>query len=301
MKKKIYSFAISIVLFFAVLTPATADLFENYTEGGRVLGMGGAFAGLADDVYSLIYNPAGLANVKGIVINANYQPEFASDDISKMNFLASMNLGLLTVGINFYQLGQDGGLVMQKIGLAAGMEFKGVKLGPIYNIKIGLGANLYMMSLDGYFPYAGENINDNPTAISGGVGFLFNLLTDKLTLGGYWDNINSPNISFYDDGSGSDIKANFRIGASYLVNKYFRLSADYLLKDSDLGGLSADNIFAGAEIYFYDAVMLRFGFDEGKMTIGMGIKSDMLDFNVATRVEEDLAMYYQFDVTVKIK
>jgi len=300
MKRKIFSFMISVALFFAVLTPATAELFENYTEGGRVLGMGGAFVGLADDVYSVVYNPAGLADVKGININANYQPEFGFEDISKMNFLASMDLGILTVGMNFYQVGQDGGLVMQKIGLGVGMELKGVKLGPLSNLRVGLELNLYMMSIEGYFSYAGEDFSNNPMVVSGGVGFLFNILTDKLSIGGYLDNINSPSISFYDSGDGSEIKSNFRLGASYLVNKYFRVSADYLFRDN-LGGLVADNIFAGAEIYFYDAVALRFGFDEGKMTIGMGVKSGMLDFNMATRVESNLTMYYQFDITVKIK
>lgn len=301
MKRKIFSLTISVVLFFVVLTPATAELFENYTEGGRVLGMGGAFVGLADDVYSVVYNPAGLANVKGIRVNANYQPKFAFEDISKMNFLASMNLGLITVGMNFYQLGQDGGLKMQKIGLGIGMGFKDVKFGPISNLKVGLGLNLYMMSVEGYYPYAGEDFSDNPMAISGGIGFLFNIFTDKLSVGGYYNDINSPAISFYDSGDGDNIKANFRIGASYLVNKYFRLSADYLFRDSDVGGLAADNFFAGAEIYFYNSVALRFGFDEGKMTLGMGVKSGMLDFNVATRVEKNLTMYYQFDITMKIK
>ncbi len=301
MKRKIYSFIVLVTLFFAVLTPATAELFENYTEGGRVLGMGGAFAGLADDIYSLIYNPAGLANVKGIKINVNYQPEFGVDDVSKMNFLASMNLGLFTAGLNFYQLGQDGGLKMQKIGFGAGMALKGFKLGPISNLKVGLGVNLYMLSVDGYFPNPAEDFSDNPMAISGGIGFLFNLFTDKLSVGGYWNNISAPTISFFDDSPEHDtIKADFRLGGSYLVNKYFRLSADYVFRNYE-NALSADGVFAGAEIYFYDVVMLRFGFDEGKMTVGMGVKSSIFDFNAAVRVEENLLMYYQLDITVKIK
>ena len=34
--------------------------------GGRPLGMGNAFVGLADDVNSLLYNPGGLAWAKGV-------------------------------------------------------------------------------------------------------------------------------------------------------------------------------------------------------------------------------------------
>jgi len=301
MKKKIFSLMIAVV-FLSVISPlsATTELYQNYTDGGRVLGMGGAFVGLADDIYSLVYNPAGLANVKGININANYQPEFAVDDISKMTFLSSINLGLLTVGASFYQLGQEEGLKTTKIALGIGMGLKDLKLGPLYNLKFGLGANLYLLSVDGYYPDASEGFSNNPITASVGVGFLFNLFSDKLSVGGYWNNINSPTITFYEGTEGDSIDSDFCIGASYLVNKYFRVSADYQFSNYEYSS-GVDSFSAGAEIYFYDAVMLRFGMDGGKMTIGMGVKSGMLDFNMATRVEEDLNMYYQFDVTIKIK
>jgi hypothetical protein len=75
---------------------------------------------------------------------------------------------------------------------------------------------------------------------------------------------------------------------------------DYAIRDYILKTSSMANLFVGSEIYFYKAVMLRFGFDEGKMTVGLGIDGKNFELNGAIRVEEDVTMYYQFDLTLKL-
>lgn len=63
---------IGILLFIFLCYPANAQLGEIGINpmllemGARPLGMGAAFSGLADDVNAALYNPAGLAWVKGI-------------------------------------------------------------------------------------------------------------------------------------------------------------------------------------------------------------------------------------------
>jgi len=63
-----------ILLFILICYPAGAELAEiginplRLEMGARPLGMGAAFAGLADDVNAVIYNPAGLAWVKGVAL-----------------------------------------------------------------------------------------------------------------------------------------------------------------------------------------------------------------------------------------
>jgi hypothetical protein len=69
MKRLLY-----ILLFFLVCYPAGGELVElginplRLEMGARPLGMGAAFVGLADDVNAVIYNPAGLAWVKGVAL-----------------------------------------------------------------------------------------------------------------------------------------------------------------------------------------------------------------------------------------
>jgi hypothetical protein len=43
--------------------PSLFGSFSNTGIGARVCGMSGAFTGLADDVYALYYNPAGLGRI----------------------------------------------------------------------------------------------------------------------------------------------------------------------------------------------------------------------------------------------
>lgn len=63
---------VTVLLFIFLCYPAVGQLSEiginpmRLEVGARPLGMGAAFAGLADDVNAAIYNPAGLAWVKGI-------------------------------------------------------------------------------------------------------------------------------------------------------------------------------------------------------------------------------------------
>lgn len=60
------------LLFSALITAANAELAEiginplRMELGGRPLGMGAAFAGLADDMNAVLYNPGGLAWAKGV-------------------------------------------------------------------------------------------------------------------------------------------------------------------------------------------------------------------------------------------
>jgi len=64
------------LLFLGLFSPVFAELAElginplRLEAGARPLGMGGAFVGLADDVYAVFYNPAGQAWTKGISITA---------------------------------------------------------------------------------------------------------------------------------------------------------------------------------------------------------------------------------------
>ena len=68
MLKKFLIIISACLFFFTSLNAQTvfgkyAGEFMAIGVGGRPLGMGGAFTGIANDVTSGYYNPAGLANV----------------------------------------------------------------------------------------------------------------------------------------------------------------------------------------------------------------------------------------------
>ncbi|MCL5030609.1 MAG: PorV/PorQ family protein [Bacteroidetes bacterium] len=73
----------------------TAGQFLKIGAGARAIGMGGAYAGLSNDIYAVYYNPAGLANEDG-----NSQITF-----NHANWLASINYDFAAASINIPDLG----------------------------------------------------------------------------------------------------------------------------------------------------------------------------------------------------
>jgi len=78
----------------------TAANFLSIGQSGRAVGMGSAFVGVASDVSAIYWNPAGLANLKGVNVMFDHTAWIA--DIKYNFFAASYNLGDLgTVGLSF--------------------------------------------------------------------------------------------------------------------------------------------------------------------------------------------------------
>jgi len=82
MLKKIVFISLS---FLVSLTSLNAQTFGKYAGefmaigiGGRPLGMGGAFTGIADDVTSGYYNPAGLANINYPQLSLMHSEQFGN-------------------------------------------------------------------------------------------------------------------------------------------------------------------------------------------------------------------------------
>lgn len=64
------------MIFCAAMIIAASVLradFEDTGYGARATGMGNAFTGLADDVFAIMYNPAGIANLKERQMGAGYR------------------------------------------------------------------------------------------------------------------------------------------------------------------------------------------------------------------------------------
>lgn len=288
------------VLLLFISTGLFGALFEMHARGGRVLGMGGAFTGLADDEYAILYNPAGLAGVQGVRANLNYQPVFAVDDVMSMGVIGAVGFGNFAIGGSFFQVGQDGGTSFSTVTLGGAYLFKGLKLGPLSNLRVGLNLNMYLIFVDGYESSGGEGFKDSAIAVSGGLSFLCNLFSKDLTFGFYLNNLTQPSISVFENGDGDEIKFEARVGLSYLVNEYFRINMDYAFRDYEYSTETLANLYIGAEIYFYKSVMMRFGFDEGLLAVGLGLKTKYMNLNGAVRVSGDVETYYQFDVSIKV-
>ena len=88
--------------FLVLSAPAGAQLYDlginplRIEIGSRPLGMGGAFAGLADDMNSVLYNPGGLAWSKGISLSVKDLENVTAVQAYPTGFGSSVGLAVVT-------------------------------------------------------------------------------------------------------------------------------------------------------------------------------------------------------------
>ncbi|MFI5362134.1 MAG: PorV/PorQ family protein [Elusimicrobiota bacterium] len=103
--------------FTSVTRGTSGGQFLEVAPGARPAGMGGAFAGAADDVYSVYYNPAGLAGIRSVELSGMDDQYFQSINygfaglavpllaFEKDSFSARNAYGVLGVGVYNLSLG----------------------------------------------------------------------------------------------------------------------------------------------------------------------------------------------------
>ena len=94
------------MLLFLIFMPAHADLSEigfnpfKPEAGSRPLGMGSAFAGLADDVNTLLYNPGGMAWAKGISLTLKDFENITAVQAYPTGYGSSLGLAVATTKLS---------------------------------------------------------------------------------------------------------------------------------------------------------------------------------------------------------
>ena len=129
--KKIYlllvlilSLVLGISVAFAKSVTGVAIL--NQATGVRQLGMGEVATGLSDDAPAMYYNPAGIATIRNIELNAMYHQNIMDTRNEAINFTYPLNKGLL--------LGKKAGIGIGVLGYQGG-EMEWIKLNPDESIK----------------------------------------------------------------------------------------------------------------------------------------------------------------------
>jgi hypothetical protein len=106
-KEKILSMVLAAVFFGAGLSFAdnvgtTGAQFLKIGVGARAVAMGGAFSAVADDVYSIYYNPAGLANQKKRQVASSYVRYFQGINIGFVGYSQKLlKDGVMGIGLNY--------------------------------------------------------------------------------------------------------------------------------------------------------------------------------------------------------
>ncbi|MEK7382688.1 MAG: type IX secretion system membrane protein PorP/SprF [Elusimicrobiota bacterium] len=294
---------LAATLSLALLAGGARAAFEETGSGARAPGMGDAFTALADDAYSIHYNPAGLAQVDRPQFGAAYSrlyvglsdgSEIGSSQLVYAHPLSHGKRGTLGLGWDRLSLGglysestltlSYGRRVLARESgsqLLAGINFKQLS----HSFGRAAEATNACQDLDcskGADPLlSGSNTK---SAFDGDLGLIYRF-PRRFQLGLSVKHLLSPNVAF----SGSDkVERAIDAGLAY-KSLWLSLAGELKLHKSASGGMQRDMIFA-AERFFPTLDYGQFGLrgalgigtaDWRQITFGSSYRVNKIQFDYA--------------------
>jgi len=254
----------------------TGSNFLKIPVGPRPMGLGSAFTGVADNVYALYWNPAGIGFIRRWEVSAMYNQYFADmyyGAISGSKQFEALWSRKTAVGLGLFFHGMpewSDDLNNEKASASNVMALAafGQRLDWLWkNLSIGLNAKLAISTLAGYDAFT--------VATDFGILSRWNLFNRPFLVGAAIQNIGFQ-TAFIEEKS--PIPLGYRFGVSYRL-----LDCDYhhLLLATDLAKYRSSNmkLGLGAEYWYRNLVAVRSGYafnknDLGDVSFGVGIKLD---------------------------
>jgi hypothetical protein len=292
--------------------------FLSLGVGGKALGMGGAFVGVADDASAGYWNPAGLFQVKGKELLLMHAETFGSllnhDFISYVIPKKDENSSS-AFGLNLMRLGGDG---IKITALPTPDAPPGESNKPYvvdekshsdyvflfsYSRKIrpklALGANAKLI----YRDVAGSSAY--------GLGMDLGILaplSPSFSLGATLVDATTTLLA-YDNGTKESIYPTLKAGSRFsrslkdfvltlAVDSDFRFEGRDYAAQLNFQDLSADLHF-GVEVSYLEKAALRLGLDQGNFTFGLGLRTRRIGADIAYLDHDELDQSYRISLQIK--
>jgi Type IX secretion system membrane protein PorP/SprF len=306
----IKKFALTVITFLFILTQANSQTvigkyageFMNIGVGGRPLAMGGAFAGVANDITAGYYNPSGLARI-------NY-PEISLMHDERYGNLVNYDYAAVALP---WDTDMSFGLSVMRLGIDGIPDTRNALIDVNGNGKIDDNDRLDYSAITEfsdqdwafYLTFAKKASEDLYYGISvkyirrdlaeyyaNGVGFdvgaLYNAI-DDLWVGANIQDVTTTLVA-WSTGRNELISPTAKIGASYgyhILNGTLTPALDFDIRFENrqyastfnLGPVSFD-MHAGLEFNYNDLFSIRGGYNDVKQfTVGAGIKLPKLNID----------------------
>ncbi|MGD9547876.1 MAG: hypothetical protein AB7V45_10070 [Candidatus Krumholzibacteriia bacterium] len=289
--------SVSLVLWALVLgavacpRPAEAD-FRHQRMGARPKALGSAYVSLAEDANAAYWNPAGLVRADRVSLMATrawlYGVEDISNDYLAMTFPRFKGVSL---GASWVRLGIDDLYSEDTINLAAA-----VSVPLLEGLSLGAAGKLFLLDAPGYERYNDPNYLGGDHGYSFDLGFLYDS-GGAWSLGGVVYNVLSPELQLISTTADPDpVFTEWAAGGSYLFRDTLLITAD--LRDRE-GEWNNVMVHGGAEIWFYDTLVLRTGLDEGMVTLGAGLQDDHWQTDFTLETDNKLGNVYMLSFTLR--
>lgn len=272
---------LTALIITALFAGPAAAAFEENGAGARAPGLGDAFGALADDVYALHYNPAGLSQLDRKQFSAAYSRLYMGlsdgSEIGSSQFFYALPLWKgrksRTLAFGLDRLSLTGAYTEQALTAAYG--FKPLEREDGTQLMVGFAAK-YLSRSFSTTPEAGSSCSGincgggadpvlsgakSKSAIDADLGFLYRF-PRSWQLGLDIQHLTSPNVAF----SGSDkLERAINLGLAY-KSLWLSLIGEVRMKKTASGSSGRDFVFA-AERYFPTLDYGQFGV-RGSLGVG---------------------------------
>lgn len=260
-------------LMFFFCFPAYAG-FENSESSARIRALGGAFVGLADDVWAISLNPAGGASLDIPAISTSYLPQrFGLTELRELMFAAIYPAKIGTFGV-------------------AGRQF-GFELYREFTASVSYARSAAILNFGVTINYHSVKIQNYGSAgtFSGDVGLLLPVLK-VLNVGIAAKNINAANVGESEE----RLPQIFIAGLSYSPISTLTLVFDY---QKELR--FPISIRSGIEYWVIPEIAVRGGFSDepASYSAGLGVRYSFVELAYAFSTHSVLGLTHQGTVTLR--
>ncbi|MBI4810680.1 MAG: hypothetical protein HY800_04425 [Ignavibacteriales bacterium] len=165
-----------IIIWSIVLLQSCYAGFERTELGVRPFSLGSAYTGLADDIWAISYNTAGLSQLTSYQVSFYYSPQpFGLTELSTASAAAAIPLRFGVIGFS-----------LRKFGFELYREYSGIVsyARSIAGVHLGVNLNYHSVHIDNY---------GSDAALGVDLGVLVKSF-DRISWGVFLKNINSPTI-----------------------------------------------------------------------------------------------------------
>lgn len=274
-------------------TGAVRADFRHARMGPRPRALGSAFVSVADDANAVYWNPAGMTQLDRFEITGCRTMLYAVEELSNDYISAVYNWTRYgAFGISWVRLDLEDTYNENTINFAIAR-----KVPFIQGLSVGTSVKLMILSAPGYEKYNDPAYGGRVIEPSVDIGIHYRP-KDNWAIGAVVYNVNEPELQLLTTTTRPDpVYRDFAIGASYIFRGLLLLTYDLRTRYGEFSNTIGR---IGSEIWFFDAVALRGGFEQEHMTAGVGLRNNHWQIDIMLETHYELGNTYQFSATIRL-